>query len=200
MLTNAEIGKVMRKAHERKIFSGAQVMLNAILCTANSKGECRKSNQEFANYLGVSDRSISGWIAELRKHNMIGLCINSHSHCRIIYVRGLGKYQNPETFNDYSPAQKMFHEAFPDKIIDCEVPDTVDMEALIAEMKKSIWLKASTGMTLKSYAIKHYKRIMRGVFRDDVYLARTGHKPSTERVYTKEEMNSLFQKVEEIEI
>lgn len=202
MLADAEIGRILRRAYERKIYGGELTMLNAILCNCNDQGECRKSNQEFTKQLEVSDRSVTGWISDLKKRGVIGICINSHSHVRIIYVRGLeGKYKCPNTYQDLSPEQKMFKDAFPSKIIDCEVPKNVNMSALINEIKKSAFLQTAENMTLKSYAIRKYDRIMQGVYRDEIMMKKYGTTHfANERNYTKEEMNSLFMSVEEIEI
>lgn len=202
MLSDAEIGKILRRAYERKIYGGELTMLNAILCNCNDRGECRKSNQDFVKQLGISDRSVTGWISDLKKRGAIGICINSHSHVRIIYVRGLeGKYQCPDTYQDLSPEQKMFKDAFPSKIIDCEVPKSVNMPALISEIKESTFLKLADNMTLKSYVLRKYDRIMQGVYRDDVMMKKYGKVSfANTRNYTKEEMNALFTPIEEIEV
>ena len=202
MLTDAEIGKIKRRAYERKVFGWEETMLTAILCNCNDKGECRRSNQDFIKQLGVSDRSISGWLAKLKEKRLIGICINSHTHTRIIYVRGLeGKYQSPETYDDLSPEQKIFHEMFPNKRIDCEVPKDIDFYALLEKIKQSDWLQHnSDNMSLKSFVKTCYKRIMNDEFSNQNMRKKFGPNFSTGRKYTKEEMNALFQDIDEIEV
>ena len=199
MLTNAEFVKVLQKAYSNKIYGMELTMLIAILNNCNDKGECRKSNQDYSKQLGASARSKSGWISELRNQGAIGICINSHSHVRIIYIKGIAVYHQPETIEDMSLGQRMFHEMFPNKRLDCEIPDDVDMLGLMAKIRESTWLRNSAeNMTLKSFVKTCYKRIMNNEFSDDAMRRKFGYLGS--RNYSDAEMNSLFQNVDEIEI
>ena len=200
MLTDKEIGKIIRKAYDRKLFGGELTMLAAIANNCNNYGECRKSNKDFEKQLNVSGRTISHWIASLKANGIIGVCINNHLHSRIVYIRDFKRdFTWSGKIEDLSTAQRIFREAFPNREIDCEIPDTVNIKLLINEIRLSRFWSHAQNLTLKSY-IKKYDQIVHGKYRDDFMSTPTGSNFSTGRHYTREEINSYVQSIDEIEI
>ena len=93
-----------------------------------------------------------------------------------------------------------FKKHFPDKAIDCKISEMpkVDYSALMLEMKRSPqFLQKCSNLTLK-WCLENADKIIKGNYR----LHEDAKPPdfSTSRSYTREEMNSLFQNVEDIEI
>lgn len=199
MMKDEQIGKILRKAFESNLGDSELKMLLAIALSTNDRGFCAVSNEQFAKRLKTSTRSITGWVATLKNQKVINIVQNNHRHERWIYINGMNfaKYKSPED-EELSAAQKLFHEAFPNREIDCDVPDTVDMNKLIFNMRRSRFLRNADNMSLYSCCVKHYKQIMSG-WKDAEDMPFKGNF-STGRNYTREEMNSLFQSVDEIVI
>ncbi len=199
-MKDEDIGKVMRRAYEKNIDDSELKMLLAVAVNTNDRGFCAISNEKFAKRLKASPRSITGWLTDLKDKRLVNIIQNKHRHERWIYINGLKftKYETPEP-EDMSPEQKLFHEAFPNKAIDCDVPEEVDMPKLISNIKKNWFVTTADNMSLYSCAVKHYKAIMTGRWTDAKYMPQQSNF-STGRNYTKEELNSLFQSIDEIEI
>lgn len=200
-MKDEDIGKVMRRAYEKNVDPAELKMLLAVITNTNDKGICATSNEKFAKRLKASPRSITGWLTALKDKRLVNIIQNKHRHERWIYINGLKftKYETPEP-EDMSPEQKLFHEAFPNKEIDCEVPLNVNMGLLINEIKGSTFLRTASNVTLKSCVVNHYDKIINGGYRDDVMSIPESKHKSWERNYSKEKLNNLFQTVDEIEI
>lgn len=199
MLSNEILGKIWRRAYEKDLDGSEIKMLMSVTLNINEKGFCSVSNEKFAIRLNASPRSVTGWLQTLKENRLINIIQNNHRHERWIYITGL-KFENyaTPTLEDMSPEQKMFNEAFPARTIDCEVPDEVDMKQLIYNIQRSKFLRNAHNMSLKSCCMKFYKQIMAG-WQDAENLPPKSNF-STGRNYTKEEMNGLLQKADEIEI
>ena len=200
-MKDEDIGKVMRRAYEKNVDPAELKMLLAVITHTNDRGICATSNEKFAKIMNASPRSITGWLTALKDKRLVNIIQNKHRHERWIYINGLQftKYEPPEP-EEMAPEQKMFHEAFPNKEIDCEVPLNVNMGLLINEIKGSTFLRTASNVTLKSCVVNHYNKIIKGGYRDDVMGIPENKQKSWERNYSKEEYNSLFQSVDEIEI
>lgn len=69
-------------------------------------------------------------------------------------------------FDELSEDQRWFHNAFPEKEIDCEVPDYVSIEDLVDNIKQSKWLREAN-KPLSWYVEKQgYEKIIQGYFRN----------------------------------
>lgn len=181
--------------------------LTAIIKTLNGFGYCSISNKFFVKMLTpegekpITEKSVSNWLSALKEKKVINIVINSHKHQRRIYIKGFSKYVPPENIDEMSPEQRLFHEAFPNKIIDCDVPKGVNIKLLINEIKESDFLTQADNMTLKSYAVKYYDKIIKGNYRNALFSKPQKNHFSTERpAYTKEEYDALMTPIEEIEI
>lgn len=203
MLTDDEIGKIMRRAFELRIDGSQLRMLLAIANGTNDRGYCVVSNLQFSSWLSsngkpASTRAISDWIADLKNAKIINVVQNKHQHERRIYIKGCKSANKVWSEDEMSPEQLKFHEAFPDREINCEVPPNVDIDKLIDRIKRSNFLVHAHNMSLRSCCVKYYKQIMAG-WRDAEDMPQRS-KFSTGRISSVEEMNSLFQKIEDIEI
>ena len=61
------------------------------------------------------------------------------------------------------------------------------------------WISQAKNMTLKSFVYKYYNKIMNGEWTNSQVIQMKPKANFTQREYTKEEMNSLFQSIDEIE-
>lgn len=159
---------------------------------------CPTSNKEFARRFDVDERTISRWLSSLQNKKFIRIIQNNHKHRRQIYLTmptsKMGDYEDPP--ERYDEKQKKFAEAFPERLIDCEVGANIDMDELIKWMKNSDWLMEAKNMSLSS-CLKRYEAIIAGGY-DKI---KTNDKSfALERKNTKEECNSHFQNIDEIEI
>lgn len=67
---------------------------------------------------------------------------------------------------ELSGKQNWFHRAFPEKEIDCEVPDYVSIEDLVDSIEQSKWLRKAN-RPLSWYVEKQsYEKIIQGYFRN----------------------------------
>lgn len=196
MLSNIQVGFIARRALERDLDGEELKMLLTIANFYCDGGYCKASNDTLVKAMKKSERTISNLIAALNEKKIINLVFDRHGHRRLIYIRSLSVTKRTYNYEEMSAEQKMFADNFPGRIVDCEVPKGVDMKALIIKIQQSDFLKKADNMTLYSCAVKYYDDIMSGKRWGSVKPFR----PSTEREYTREEMNSHFMKVDEIEV
>ena len=87
---------------------------------------------------------------------------------------------------EMTPAQKLFQDAFPGRVVNADVPDDVDMPGLIKKIKASKYLQNYTFTSLRWF-LDNYKKIMAGGFDNDGDLLT---KMSSGRDYSEEALNS----------
>ncbi len=105
---------------------------------------------------------------------------------------------SPEAKKGLSEAQSKFAAAFPDKVIDCDIPPQIDIDKLISGVKESEFLKSQSNITLKS-CIKYYDKIITGGYKDfKQNKSSTGNFARTD--YTKEQINAMFTSPAEYEV
>lgn len=203
MIDLKKIGIIMLKTDELELDGLSVRLLLYVLKNTNDFGYCEKSNQQISEHFDVSERSITGSVSILASKGLIRIVQNRHKHKRMIYVQGLSqaqRYREEPPIEAMTPGQKKFKELFPDRTVDCDIPIGVDIDQLLEEMKKSTWIMTKAhNMTLKSCCITHYKLIMSGHYRDEKFIEKTSSF-STKRTYSSNELNSLFQDVDDIEI
>ena len=202
MIENKDIGAVLRKADGADLSGTELKMLLRILLTTNNFGYSAETNYSLQEHFKWSERTVTEAVSGLKKKNIIRVVLNKHKNRRQIYICGLvpfgSEYEEPK-FEEMSPEQQKFKKAFPNRIVDCEVPENVDMDALIEQIKKIDWINQAKNMTLKSFVYKYYNKIMNGEWTNSQVIQMKPKANFTQREYTKEEMNSLFQSVDEIE-
>lgn len=89
-----------------------------------------------------------------------------------------------------SLSQQRFHDAFPKKKIDAEIPDNLDLDAFIEQIKESVFLSECDNLGLL-WCLKRREDILAGKYR------KFKNKPDhgfAQRDYTEEELNGLFER------
>ena len=197
-----EIVEMLKLAEKKKATGDEMKLLFSILQRTDDLGRCLLSNDELSKLLNVSVPSITRWLAGLQKKELILMTFNFRRHQRNIYPQTRKRRQKfrPPEESEMSEKQLKFRRAFPDKVIDCVIKDDIDIDEVIARVKRSTFLMKTVNITLKSILGPCYKRLMAGGYEDKDYLVVQKTTFSTGRNYTKEEMNALFQSVDEIEI
>ena len=94
-----------------------------------------------------------------------------------------------------SPKQLKFKESFPQRKIDCEVSEQIDIDLLIQKIKESEFLNQVDNMSLKS-CISRYDQIINNYYKT---YHKTNNDNFKQRTYTKEECNSLFDDLNKID-
>lgn len=180
----------------KELSGNEKILYGLISVRLTTPGYCSVQNKELCKFFDVDEKTISSWIANLKKNDFIRVVQNNRKHRRQIYLREFPVPPGEEEPQKFSEKQQMFVDAFPDRLVDMnEIPDFVDMPLLIKFVKSSKWLSEHKECSL-SWLVKRYKEILNGKYKN---YKRKG-KASTERDYTRDEMNALYQNPEEVEI
>ena len=158
---------------------------------------CTISNKELAKIFEVTETTVSTWISSLQEKKFVNVYYVRKLHKRRIYpnIPGEPPLHDDEIPECYSEKQKMFHEAFPDRQIDLDlIPEFVDMKVLITCIQNSDFLSKAENMSLRS-CVERYPLIIAGA-----YYKYKETSNSFEHNYNKEDLNELFDKIDEIEI
>lgn len=89
-----------------------------------------------------------------------------------------------------SLSQQRFHDAFPKKKIDAEIPDDLDLDAFIEQIKESVFLSECDNLGLL-WCLKRREDILAGKYRK--FKDKPDH-GFAQRDYTEEELNGLFER------
>lgn len=194
--------QVMLNAETKKLSESVYRFFSHLCLKTNNVNKTTLTNEVLINNLKVSERTISSWLSKLEETGLVNVIHNRHKHERIIYINGTEAVKGfvEPSYECMSQAQRKFKDRYPNRAIDCEVPENVDMDRLLEEMELSKFLKTCENMSLKSCVIKHYDLILKGFWRDSEYKIPQRSNFSTGRNYTREEMNSLFQNIEDFEV
>lgn len=192
--------RVMQKAETKKLGDSVYRFLSYLCLRTNNVNCLTLRNDVIAKHLGVCERSVAGYISTLAGEDIIMVSYNRRRHTRTIriVVEREDRYIEP-AYDELSEAQRKFKDRYPNRAIDCEVPADVNLDCLLAEMELSQFLKETDNMSLKSCCIKHYKLIMKGHWRDSQHKV-TKQRYLHGRKYTKEELDSLWQNIEDVEV
>lgn len=186
-----------RQVVNSKNITGDELKLYAIISgSLTGFGWCPRSNEDFAKELGVDERTVSRRLASLAEKRFINIVLNRHKHRRQIYINVPG---TPPLYDDiqiYSEGQKKFIEAFPDRMIDADVPEWLDIDLLIDCIKSSDFLSKAKNMSLKS-CLERYPAIIAKGYAE--YSNSKTSQFSTSREYDRAAINSIFQKIEDVE-
>lgn len=195
--------KILKTADKSNLSDGELKIFIAIASRLNDNGFCETSNEFFCKKFKKCERTITAWIAGLEEKEIIKCIFNSHKHKRHIYIKAVGLVKKPfqpiTNPNLMTDEQYKFHQILPDRDIDCEWDPELDIDAVIAEIKKSYFLR-NNNMSLSSFK-KLYNKVISGAYRDVGFMG-TNPKPnfSCRRNYTDKEIESLVQDIEDIEI
>ena len=182
--------------YSKEIGSDEKLLYAEITARLNYAGYCTTPNKTFADLFNREIRTISIWMANLKNAGFIRIVQDNKKHRRLLYPKYSSDPSQDVEGKDMPEKVRKFHEAFPDGMIDTfNVPDEVDMDKLIEGIMRNKFLREKArNWGLKS-CIAKYKAII-----NDHYKSFDSREPSTSRYHTKEELNSLFQNVDEIEI
>lgn len=108
---------------------------------------------------------------------------NTHAHAR-----------DNETL---SQKQLKFANAFPNKTIDCTIPEQIDIDLLIKKIQQSEFLSNCTNLTLKSY-VKLYEQIVNDKYKD--FKKKSKALDFEQRTYTQKDFDKLFDNLREVKI
>ena len=187
-----------RQVVNSKNITGEELKLYAIISgSLTGFGWCPRSNEDFAKELGVDERTVSRRLASLAEKKFINIVLNRHKHRRQIYINVPG---TPPLYDDmqiYSEGQKKFAEAFPDRMIDTDVPEWLDIDLLIDCIKASNFLSSAKNMSLKS-CLERYPAIIAKGYAE--YRNNKSSSFSTGRDHSREELNSLWSNIDELEV
>ena len=175
-------------------------LLIAIENGRDSRGIFKKKNSELQEMFKkaghpVGERAIQKMLEQLKDEELITIKLDRRKQERYIRL-SYSKKNKCFEYAEMSPAQKKFQDAFPSRTVNVEVPENVDMDKLISKIQNSKYLTRYELTSLRWY-IEHYEEIMSGTYDNDKFKKSSF---STARDYTKEECNSLFQSIDEIEI
>lgn len=182
-----EVSASKKISNDEKILYGE---ISARLCDV---GYCVSSNKVLAQFMGVDERTISRWLANLKDCDFINIIINRAKHRRQIYLRNpMPRPVEPKPAG-WSEKQKMFKDAFPERQIDTDdIPEFINMELLIYAIRKSEFLSKCKNLKL-SYFIKNYDAIMACGF--EKYRKKDSN--FTEREYTYEQKLAFEKQLQE---
>ncbi len=152
----------------------------------DNRGIFNKKNVDIAKEFNVGDRTISRWVDALEKAELITSFQNRRQHIRNIRICYAKKKVKLPDYAEMTPAQKLFQDAFPGRVVNADVPDDVDMPGLIKKIKASKYLQNYTFTSLRWF-LDNYKKIMAGGFDNDGDLLT---KMSSGRDYSEEALNS----------
>lgn len=126
--------------------------------------------------------------------------VNANKPVENAYKKERNKEKKESRENkEFSLSQKKFHDAFPDKAIDCDIPDNCDIDKIIAALRESEFWRTQKNITLKS-CIKQYDKLTAGAYKD---FKRANNKDTVgfqRREYTKEQLDAMFTSIDDFEV
>lgn len=175
--------------------AGEIKLLMLIQMAREKSGAFKRTNQDICKMFKVSRRTVQYWLEHLEEKQLIKIFMDNRNHTRIIRL-DFGKQTRALEYAEMSEAQKKFFDAFPSSQINAEIPENIDIDKFIAKIQCSKNLKPLKFASLKWY-LDRYDDIM-----NDAWKGPNSRKSnfSTGREYTREEMNSLFQNIDDIVI
>ncbi len=180
------------------ISSDEKLLYAEVIARLTPAGCCKTTNETFAQFFGTDERTISRRVKNLATWGYVRITQDHKRHIRKLWPLEIQIPDISEEPEKWSEKQKMFAKAFPERQIDmADIPDSVDMELLIKKIKESKFLSKAKNMSLRSCVLK-YKAIVADGYNQ--FSEEKKKKFSTERSYTAEETNALFQNVDDIEI
>lgn len=199
MANQFDFGYELPLRTSKKVGGAEKWLYLEIKYRVDERNLCRATNKFFAEFFNVDERTIRRWIETLTRNGFIRVYRNKKNGLRVIepvFICDKVEERNEEIEDERITK---FKQAFPYKKLGkvTTIPDWVDVDKIIRALRESKFLREQGSVTLKS-CIDNYNYIIAGDFKD--YYKGRQKSFSTERNYTKEEMNALFQSIDEIEI
>lgn len=194
-----EVGFLLPLRKTDKLSAQEKLLWIEIYSRLDYNGLCATQNEVFSKWFGVDERTIQRWISKLKKKNFLKIWYEKETN-----IRFLEPVFPKETSNLTEAIDERivkFHNVFPDRPLNniSVLPKNFLIDKVIEKIKESEFLSSCKNIGLKA-CIKHYNEIINGVYAPFDKDRKIKPNFSTGRNYTREEMNSLFQNIDEIEI
>lgn len=183
----------------KKISDSERVLYARLSSKLNENGYCDLPDSRLAEITNVDERTVRRRLESLEKNDFITRVYNRKQSKRRIFLKGY----TPQFLDEKLPEQNLeditkFKEAFPDRRIDLNIiPSYVDMDLMINKIKAKKFLREATNMSLSSCVRAYYQIISKNGYESADKIERNSQ---NKRDYTTDEINSLFQNIDEIEI
>lgn len=183
----------------KKISDSEKLLYARLSSKLNENGYCDLPDSKLAEITSVDERTVRRRLESLEKNDFITRVYNRKQSKRRIFLKGY----TPQFLDEKLPEQNLeditkFKEAFPDRRIDLNIiPSYVDMDLMIKKIKAKKFLREATNMSLSSCVRAYYQIISKNGYESADKIERNSQ---NKRDYTTDEINSLFQNIDEIEI
>ena len=183
----------------KKISDSERVLYARLSSKLNEDGYCDLPDSKLAEIMNVDERTVYRRLKNLEDNDFITRIYNRKISRRRIYLKGY----TPQFLDEKLPEQNLeditkFKEAFPDRRIDLNIiPSYVDMDLMIKKIKAKKFLREATNMSLSSCVRAYYQIISKNGYESADKIERNSQ---NKRDYTTDEINSLYQNIDEIEI
>ena len=183
----------------KKISDSEKLLYARLSSKLNENGYCDLPDSKLAAITSLHERTVRRRLESLEKNDFITRVYNRKQSKRRIFLKGY----TPQFLDEKLPEQNLeditkFKEAFPDRRIDLNIiPSYVDMDLMIKKIKAKKFLREATNMSLSSCVRAYYQIISKNGYESADKIERNSQ---NKRDYTTDEINSLFQNIDEIEI
>ncbi len=144
-------------------------------------------------------RTIQLWLEELKCAQLVTVVQVRRKHKRVIRMNYRSKKPEELEYEEMSEAQRMFQDAFPQRKVNAEVPEHIDMKLLIKKIKAQDRLMKLEFASL-DWCIKNYNDIIAEKKYANPSVSTTLKETSTARQYTQQELNANLQSAAEIKV
>lgn len=144
-------------------------------------------------------RTIQLWLEELKQAQLISVVQIRRKHKRIIRMNYRSKKPEELEYDEMSEEQKMFQDAFPQRIVNADVPEHIDMELLIKKIKAQDRLMKLEFASL-DWCIRNYNDIIAEKKYANPSISTALKDASTARHYSPQNLNSDLKSAAEIKV
>ena len=183
----------------KKLSDSEKVLYARLSSKLNEEGYCDLPDSKLAEIMNVDERTVRRRLENLENNDFITRIYNRKTSKRRIYLKGY----TPQFLDEKLPEQNLedimkFKEAFPERKIDMPVlPNYVDMDLMIRKIKAKKFLREASNMSLASCVRSYYQIISKNGYESAEKIERDY---TNKHDYTPEELNGLFQNIDDIEI
>lgn len=192
-----EVGFLLPLRKTDKLSAQEKLLWIEIYSRLDYNGLCATQNDSFAKWFKVDERTIQRWISDLKKKCFLKIWYEKETNIRFLEPMFPKETSNLTEAIDARIVK--FHNAFPDRPLNniSVLPKNFLIDKVIERIKESEFLSACKNIGLRS-CVKHYDDIISGVYA--TFDKNKRIKPGTQRQYSREELNALFQDIDDIEI
>ena len=183
----------------KKLSDSEKLLYARLSSKLNEDGYCDLPDSKLAEIMNVDERTVYRRLKNLEDNDFITRIYNRKTSKRRIYLKGY----TPQFLDEKLPEQNLedimkFKEAFPERRIDISIlPSYVDMDLMIRKIKAKKFLREASNMSLASCVRAYYQIISKNGYESADKIERDY---TNKHDYTSEELNGLFQNIDDIEI